>query len=54
MGLSTEPKPHGMVALEAMSAVKPVIAANRGDLTEIVRDVEAGLLVDTQTKSIWL
>lgn len=42
---STEPEPFGMVALEAMSATKPVIAANHGGLAEIVIDGETGFLV---------
>jgi glycosyltransferase involved in cell wall biosynthesis len=42
---STEPEPFGMVALEAMAAVKPVIAANHGGLAEIVVEGETGFLV---------
>lgn len=42
---STEPEPFGMVALEAMAASKPVIAANHGGLAEIVVQSETGLLV---------
>lgn len=42
---STEPEPFGMVALEAMAASKPVIAANHGGLAEIVVQGETGLLV---------
>lgn len=42
---STEPEPFGMVALEAMAAAKPVIAANHGGLTEIVVNDRTGLLV---------
>jgi glycosyltransferase involved in cell wall biosynthesis len=42
---STEPEPFGMVALEAMAAAKPVIAANHGGLAEIVVDNETGFLV---------
>lgn len=42
---STEPEPFGMVALEAMAASKPVIAANHGGLSEIVLQGETGLLV---------
>lgn len=42
---STEPEPFGMVALEAMAASKPVIAANHGGLTEIVVQGVTGLLV---------
>lgn len=43
---STEPEPFGMVAIEAMSAGKPVIAANHGGLAEIVIHGETGLLVE--------
>jgi glycosyltransferase involved in cell wall biosynthesis len=42
---STEPEPFGMVAIEAMSAHKPVIAANHGGLAEIVEHGITGLLV---------
>lgn len=42
---STEPEPFGMVAIEAMMAKKPVIAANHGGLTEIVVDQKTGILV---------
>lgn len=41
---STEPEPFGMVALEAMAAEKPVIAAGHGGLLDIVIDGETGLL----------
>lgn len=39
---STEPEPFGMVAIEAMLAKKPVIAANHGGLTETVVNNETG------------
>jgi glycosyltransferase involved in cell wall biosynthesis len=39
---STEPEPFGMVAIEAMMARKPVVAANHGGLTEIVVDSQTG------------
>lgn len=42
---STEPEPFGMVALEAMLARKPVIAANHGGISEIVEHEKTGLLV---------
>jgi len=42
---STEPEPFGMVALEAMSAGKPVVAADHGGLTEIVVPGQTGWLV---------
>lgn len=41
---STEPEPFGMVALEAMAAGKPVIAANHGGLAEIVVHDQTGIL----------
>lgn len=47
---STEPEPFGMVAIEAMMAKKPVIAANHGGLTEIVVDNETGFLVEPKNK----
>lgn len=42
---STEAESFGLVALEAMLAKKPVIAANHGGLTEIVVHNTTGLLV---------
>lgn len=42
---STEPEPFGMVAIEAMAAEKPVIAAAHGGLLEIVEDGVTGILV---------
>lgn len=41
---STRPEPFGRVAVEAMSAGRPVVAANHGGLTEIVRHGVDGLL----------
>ena len=41
---STEPEPFGMVAIEAMAAGVPVIAAAHGGLLDIVVDEETGLL----------
>lgn len=43
---STEPEPFGMVAIEAMMAKKPVVAANHGGLTEIVVHNKTGFLVE--------
>lgn len=43
---SIEPEPFGMVALEAMSAGKPVIAANHGGLAEIVVHNQTGILFE--------
>lgn len=43
---STEPEPFGMVAIEAMLAKKPVVAANHGGLTETVKNNETGFLFD--------
>lgn len=42
---STKPEPFGLVAIEAMSAGRPVIAANHGGLAEIVIDGVTGSLV---------
>jgi glycosyltransferase involved in cell wall biosynthesis len=41
---STEPEPFGMVAIEAMAAGVPVIAARHGGLLDIVIDQNTGLL----------
>lgn len=43
---SIEPEPFGMVAVEAMAAGKPVIAANHGGLSEIVLPGETGFLFE--------
>ncbi len=43
---STEPEPFGMVAIEAMIAKKPVVAANHGGLTETVVHNHNGLLFE--------
>ncbi|KGO85825.1 hypothetical protein Q765_14465 [Flavobacterium rivuli WB 3.3-2 = DSM 21788] len=43
---STEAESFGLVALEAMLAKKPVIAANHGGLTEIVVQNSTGFLVE--------
>ncbi|MGF6771212.1 glycosyltransferase involved in cell wall biosynthesis [Paraburkholderia sp. GAS199] len=42
---STEPEPFGRVIVEGMAAVKPVIAAAAGGVTEIVRHGKNGWLV---------
>jgi glycosyltransferase involved in cell wall biosynthesis len=47
---STEPEPFGMVAIEAMMARKPVVAANHGGLTEIVVDGETGFRFEPNNK----
>ncbi|NOZ46614.1 MAG: glycosyltransferase family 4 protein [Chlorobi bacterium] len=39
---STDPEPFGLVAVEAMLAKKPVIAAKHGGLIEIIKDNETG------------
>lgn len=39
---STEPEPFGMVAIEAMMAAKPVVAANHCGLQEIIEDNKTG------------
>lgn len=54
---STEPEPFGMVAIEAMSCQKPVVAANHGGLTEIVLHKETGYLFmpnDAEDLAQWL
>jgi len=43
---STDPEPFGLVAVEAMLASKPVVAANHGGLTEIVVNNETGILFE--------
>lgn len=48
---STEPEPFGMVAIEAMLAKKPVVAANHGGLTETVVNNETGLHFRPNDKS---
>lgn len=42
---STEPEPFGLVAIEAMAASKPVVAAGHGGLLDIVEHQVTGLLV---------
>lgn len=41
---SIEPEPFGLVAIEAMSAGKPVVAAGHGGLIEIVEHNKTGIL----------
>ena len=48
---STEPEPFGMVAIEAMFAKKPVVAANHGGLMEIVVNNQTGFLVEPNNKA---
>jgi glycosyltransferase involved in cell wall biosynthesis len=43
---STEPEPFGMVAIEAMAAGIPVIAAGHGGLLDIVVNNETGMLFE--------
>lgn len=43
---STEPEPFGMVAIEAMAAGLPVIAAGHGGLLDIVKHESTGLLFE--------
>lgn len=46
---SSEPESFGLVALEAMSARKPVIAAAHGGICEVIIDRETGLLFEPQS-----
>jgi glycosyltransferase involved in cell wall biosynthesis len=48
---SIKPEPFGLVAIEAMRAGLPVIAANHGGLPEIVIHDETGLLVKSNDKT---
>jgi glycosyltransferase involved in cell wall biosynthesis len=48
---STEPEPFGMVAIEAMMAQKPLVAANHGGLMEIVVNNQTGFLVEPNNKT---
>ncbi len=48
---SIEKESFGLVAVEAMMASKPVVAANHGGLTEIVINEETGFLVEPNNKS---
>jgi glycosyltransferase involved in cell wall biosynthesis len=43
---STRPEPFGLVAIEAMSMGKPVVAANHGGLPEIVDNGQTGILFE--------
>lgn len=46
---STRPEPFGMVAIEAMAAGTPVIAAAHGGLTEIIDDHQSGRLFEPRS-----
>ena len=48
---STEPESFGLVAIEAMAAGVPVVAAAHGGLLDIVRDGETGLLFEPRSAS---
>jgi glycosyltransferase involved in cell wall biosynthesis len=48
---SKEPEPFGRVAIEAMAASLPVVAANHGGLREIVAHDATGLLVSPNSPS---
>lgn len=43
---STEPEPFGMVALEAMAAGRPVVAAGHGGLLDIVLNGQTGIVFE--------
>lgn len=45
---------HGLVAVEAMAAGKPVIASNLGGLSESICDQETGFLVEADDRSAWV
>lgn len=47
---STEPEPFGLVAIEAMLAKKPVVAANHGGLKEIIVQNETGILFEPRNQ----
>ena len=46
-------EPFGMVMIEAMSCGTPVIAYNRGSVSEIVKDGETGFIIDPDDKGNW-
>ncbi|TFH50157.1 MAG: glycosyltransferase [Lysobacterales bacterium] len=48
---SEEPEPFGLVAVEAMSASKPVVAAAHGGLVEIVVPAVTGELFEPRNES---
>lgn len=50
---STQPEPFGLVAIEAMSAGRAVLAANHGGLSEIVVDGSSGQLLPPGNASVW-
>jgi len=50
---STLPEPFGLVAIEAMSAGRAVVAANHGGLSEIVDNEVTGLKVAPGDKVAW-
>ena len=47
---STEPESFGLVALEAMAARRPVVAAGHGGICEVIVDRETGLLFEPGSK----
>jgi glycosyltransferase involved in cell wall biosynthesis len=52
-------EPFGMVMIEAMAAGTPVIAYNRGSVSEVVRDGVTGFIVNpdgvrSSSKSNWI
>lgn len=48
---STEPEPFGMVAIEAMAASVPVVAAGHGGLLDIVVDEKTGIIFSPRSAS---
>jgi glycosyltransferase involved in cell wall biosynthesis len=46
------PEPFGLVLIEAMACGTPVIAYNRGAVSEIIKDGKSGFIVDNQDDAI--
>jgi glycosyltransferase involved in cell wall biosynthesis len=46
------PEPFGLVMIEAMACGTPVIALNRGSVSEVIQDGVSGFIVDTVDQAI--
>ena len=46
------PEPFGLVMIEAMACGTPVVAFRRGSVPEVMRDSEAGFVVDTLDEAV--